>query len=42
MINLSKYQQIFDIDNTAERCKKVNDTMEQLWKSELEQLASYP
>ncbi|MBY0054642.1 McrB family protein [Brevibacillus agri] len=40
MINLSKYQQIFDIDNTAERCKKVNDTMEQLWKSELEQLAS--
>lgn len=40
MINLTQYQQIFDIENTAERCKKVNDTMEQLWKSELDQLAT--
>ncbi|GIP20665.1 McrB family protein [Paenibacillus sp. J22TS3] len=40
MINLSQYQQIFDIDNTAERCKKVNDSMEQLWKSKLDQLAA--
>ncbi|TXK82574.1 McrB family protein [Paenibacillus sp. N3.4] len=39
MINLSNYQQIFDIDNTTERCKKVNETMEQFWKSELDQLA---
>ncbi|ETT45435.1 hypothetical protein BSK66_10055 [Paenibacillus odorifer] len=39
MINLSQYQQIFDIENTTERCKKVNDTMDQFWKSELDQLA---
>lgn len=39
MINLSQYQQIFDMDNTAERCKKVNDTMEQEWKAELDLLA---
>ncbi|MBP2114095.1 McrB family protein [Paenibacillus silagei] len=39
MINLSHYQQIFDIENTTERCKKVNDTMDQFWKSELDQLA---
>lgn len=39
MINLSQYQQLFEIENTAERCKKVNETMEQLWKSELNQLA---
>lgn len=39
MINLSLYQQLFNIDNTTERCKKVNDTMDQLWKSELDQLA---
>lgn len=40
MINLTQYQQIFDIDNTTERCKKVNDTMDQFWKSELDQLAT--
>ncbi|REK76100.1 McrB family protein [Paenibacillus paeoniae] len=40
MINLTEYQQIFEIENTAERCKKVNDTMEQLWKSEFEVLAT--
>lgn len=39
MINLSHYQQMFDIENTAERCKKVSETMDQLWKSNLEQLA---
>ncbi|BCG58105.1 McrB family protein [Paenibacillus sp. URB8-2] len=39
MINLSQYQEIFDIENTAERCKKVNDIMDQLWKSNLDQLA---
>lgn len=40
MINLSFYQTLFDIENTAERCKKVNDTMDQLWKAELGQFAA--
>ncbi|WP_339282793.1 hypothetical protein [Paenibacillus sp. FSL R5-0486] len=39
MINLSHYQHLFNIENTTERCKKVNDTMDQVWRSELDQLA---
>lgn len=39
MVNLSEYQQIFNIENTTERCKMVYDTMDQLWKVELDELA---
>jgi 5-methylcytosine-specific restriction enzyme B len=39
MINLSEYQQFFNIENTTERCKKVHDSMEQFWKSKLDHLA---
>ncbi|SDO87360.1 AAA domain (dynein-related subfamily) [Paenibacillus sp. yr247] len=39
MINLTEYQQIFDIDNTTERCKKANDTMDGFWKAQFKNLA---
>ncbi len=35
MINLSHYQQLFDIENTAERCKRVNEAMDALWTQEM-------
>ena len=38
MINPSHYQQLFDIENTAERCKRVNDALDGLWTREMEQL----
>lgn len=39
MINLSHYQQLFDIENTSERCKRVNDSLEFMWKDEMNLLA---
>ncbi|NHN34408.1 McrB family protein [Paenibacillus agricola] len=39
MINLSEYQRIFEIKSTTERCKTVYDTMDRVWKEELDELA---
>jgi 5-methylcytosine-specific restriction protein B len=39
MINLSEYQQMFDIENTTDRCKIVNDKIDSFWKLKFDELA---